>query len=116
MPVLLVDSLDAGASTELAACPPISFQRISDAALTVECKYHNDAKAGLRIHVRASCDGINYDTEDLHTFDIPLMAGQKASKTAELDAKVMFVKAIVENMDGAHGVTDVKVTATLGNP
>ena len=116
MPVLSVDSLDAGASTELAACPPISFQRISDAALTVECNYHTDAKAGLRVHVRASCDGINYDTEDLHTFDIPLVSGQRVSKTAELAAKVMFIKTIVENMDGAHDVTDVKVTATLGNP
>ncbi len=66
------------------------------------------------VHVRASYDGINCDTEDLYTFDIPLAPGQKVSKTVELDAKVMFIKVIVENLDEAQNVTDVKVTATIG--
>jgi len=112
MPVL---SLAAETTSELTVCPPISLERISDAALTVECSYHADAKGGLKAHVLASFDGINYDTEDLYAFDIPFVPGQKVSKTVGLDAKVMFVKVIVENLDEAHDITDVKVTATLGN-
>ena len=115
MPVLSIDSLAAGTASELTACPPISLERISDLALTVACVYHSDAKAGLKAHVRASCDGINYDTEDLYTFDIPLAHGQRVSKTVELDAKIMFIKVIVENLDSSHDITDLKVTATLGH-
>jgi len=115
MPVISLDSLGAGASSEPAACPPIALARVSDAALTVECSYGADAKAGLKAHVIASSDGINYDTEDLYTFDIPAVSGQKVSKTVEMDAKVMFIKVIVENLDEEHDITDVKVTATLGS-
>ena len=115
MPVVSIDSLGAGTCSELAACPPISLTRVSDVALTVECSYHADAKAGLKAHVRASCDGINCDTEDLCVFDVPLAAGQRVSKTVEMDAKVMYIKVILENPDEAQAVIDVKVTATLGS-
>ena len=88
------------------------------------------------MHVKASHDGINYDTEDLfpsssglgekreqfvHSphpirgIDIPFAPGQMVRKTVELNAKVMFVKVILENLDLSHDITDVKVTATLGN-
>ncbi len=115
MPVLSSDSLGAGRSSELAVCPPISLEHISDIALTVECTYHANAKKGLKAHVRASCDGINYDTEDLCAFDIPFALGQKVSKTLSLDAKVMFIKVIMENLDETYDITNVKVTATLGS-
>jgi len=115
MPALSIDSLGAGRSSELTVCPPISLEHISDVALTVECTYHANAKKGLKAHVRASCDGISYDTEDLCVFDIPFAPGQKVSKTVELDAKVMFIKVIVENLDEAYDITNVKVTATLGH-
>jgi len=95
MPVLLIDSLGAGAFSELTVCPPISLERISDVAITVEHTYHADAKGGVRVHVRASYDGINYDTGDIYAFDIPLAPGQNVSKTVGLDAKVMFIKVIV---------------------
>jgi len=115
MPALSIDSLGAGRSSELTSCPPISLEHISDVALTVECTYHANAKKGLKVHVRASCDGINYDTEDLYLFDIPFAPGQKVSKTLNLDAKVMFIKVIVENLDEAYGINNIKVTATLGS-
>lgn len=115
MPVLSSDSLGAGRSSELTSCPPISLEHISDIALTVECTYHANAKKGLKAHVRASCDGINYDTEDLCAFDIPFAPGQEVSKTLSLDAKLMFIKVILENLDEAHDITNVKVMATLGS-
>jgi len=115
MPVLFIDSLAAGTSSELTDCPPISLERISDFSLTAECTYHANTTAGLRMHVKASYDGINYDTEDLYTIDTPFVPGQKVGKTVGLDAKVMFVKVIVENLALSHDVTNVKVTATLGH-
>jgi len=115
MPTLFLDSLAAGTTSALTTCPPISLAHISELALTAECTYHADAKAGLRIHVRASYDGINYDAEDLSTFDIPFAPGQTISKTVELDFNVMFLKVLAENLDNAHEMTNVKVTATLGH-
>ena len=115
MPVLSIDCLAAGAPIDLTACPPISLERTSDLALTVECAYHVDAKGGMKVHVRASCDGMNYDTEDLYAFDIPCVPGGRVSKTVELNSKVMFIKAVVENLDEERNITNVKVTATLGN-
>jgi len=115
MPVLSIDSLAAGRSSELTVCPPISLEHISDVAFTIECIYHANAKKGLKAYIRASYDGIDYDTEDLRAFDVPFAPGQKVSKTVSLDAKVMFIKVIVENLDEAHDITNVKVTATLGS-
>lgn len=115
MPVLSSDSLAAGRSSELAVCPPISLEHISDIAFTIECTYHANAKKGLKAHLRASCDGINYDTEDLCAFDIPFAPGQRISKTVSLDARVMFIKVILENLDEAHDINNIKVTATLGS-
>ena len=115
MPLLALDSLPGGASSDLAACPPVSLARISDLALTAKCSYHSEAKGALRIHLRASHDGLNYDTEDFYGFDVPCVPGQSVSKTACLDAKVMFVKVMVENTDAAHDIDGVQVTATLGS-
>ena len=115
MPVISFDSIAPGTTSELQDCPPISLAHISDLALTAECTYHADAKSGLRIHVRASCDGINCDSEDLSTVDIPLVPGQNVCKTVDLDTNAMFIKVLVENLDNAHEVANVKVTATLGH-
>jgi len=40
--------------------------------------------------------------------------GNTISQTVGLEAKVMFIKVVVENLDKSHDVTDVKVIATLG--
>lgn len=115
MPVLSFDSLGAGKSSKLAACPPISLESISDLALTFECSCNADSQAGLRAHVFASWDGIKYDTEALHTFNIRCVPGERISKTVQLDTKVMFIKAVLENLDKVHDVNNVEVIATLGH-
>ena len=115
MPTLSIDSLDARTTTLLENCPPVSLENISDLSLTVECTYHQQAKSGLRLHIRASCDGIHYDTEDLYTFDNNFKPGATISKTVELSPRVMFIKVIVENLDEIEKITDLKITATLGH-
>ena len=96
------------------ACPPIPLERISDLAITVQCTYPPSARGGLRMHVRASCDGIHCDTEDFHLFDVPCMPDTAVSKTFVVDAKAMFVKVIVENLCEEHEVNQIGVTATPG--
>jgi len=114
MPVLSLETLKPGGSSDIKMCPPICLENISEASLSVRCRYGVSAAAGMRIHVLASYDGINYDTEDLVTIDIPFEKGKTVSKTFGLDAQVMYMKVIAENMDRSFDITDVKVTATIG--
>jgi hypothetical protein len=115
IPVLHNISLDPGQSTRLAECLPIGLEAVSGLALSVECAYDTNAKAGIRLHVRASEDGVHCDTDDLYTFEVPFRAGETVKKTFEMSPKIKFAKVIVENMDDAVQVDSVHVTATVGN-
>jgi len=99
----------------LQQCLPIGLEAASTLAIATECTYDSDAKAGLRLHVRASDDGVHCDTDDLYTFDIPLRAGQTVRKTVVLNAEMKFAKVVVENLDRSNTAKNVTVTATVGN-
>ena len=114
MPVLNIESLEAGKTTSLDDSPPISLGNITRLALTAECIYGKKAKRPIRIHIRASYDGMKYDTADLYTLDNDLRPGQLTRKTFQLDSKVRFIKVLVENTDQSQNVSDVKISATLG--
>ena len=114
-PILMMDSLDAGQSSRLQACLPIGLEAASTLAIATECAYDSDAKAGLRLHVRGSDDGVHCDTVDLHTIDIPLDKGKTVRKTVELSPNVKFARVIVENLDRLHAAKSVNVTVTIGN-
>ena len=114
MPVLNLDSLEAGKTTSLANSPPVGLGSIATAAVTAECTYSDKAAHPVRLHVRSSYDGENYDTADLVCFDNDLKPGKTARKTLELRAKVRFIKVLVENLDESQPVSDVKITASLG--
>jgi len=115
MPVLRLDSLAAGATTQLALCPPVGLENIANLALDVRCVCDAEAEAGVRVHVRASPDGLGYDTEDWATFDIGVGAGQEIGRTVEVSAAPQFIKVMVENLDSDHIVKELVVTATLGS-
>ncbi len=114
-PVLMMDSLDAGQSSRIAACLPIGLEAASSLAVSTECTYDDDAKAGLRVHVRASEDGVHCDTDDLYTFYIPFRAGQTVKKTFVMNAETKFAKVVVENLDRSNAAKSVNVTVTVGN-
>ncbi len=113
MVLLNLNLLEAGKITSLEDSPPISLSSVSEVFLTAECRHTRRAKKPIRIHVRASYNGINYDTSDLFSFDNDFKAGGIARKTLKLDKKVPFIKVLIENPEGAQAVSDVKVTATL---
>ena len=114
MPILNLSSLGAGKTTSLADSPPVSLSHITRLALTARCTYSEKAKSRIRVHVRSSPDGLNYDTTDLSTFDNVFKQGQTVQKTFELDTDVRFIKVLVENLDDSDSVSDVQITATLG--
>ena len=114
-PVLMLDSLGPKQSSRIEACLPIGLEAASTLAISTECKYDSNAKAGLRLHVRGSEDGVNCDTVDLYTLDIPLQAGETVKKTVQLRPGVKFARVIVENLDGSRDVASVNITVTVGN-
>lgn len=110
MPVLSIESLGPG---ETAESPPISLGNITKVALTAECTYDKEAQRSLRLRIRSSYDGINFDTVDLYSFDCDLKKGETTRKTFEPDTKVRFIKIIAENSDNAQPVSNVKIIASL---
>jgi len=114
-PILMMDSLDAGQSSRIAACLPIGLEAASKLAIATECTYASNAKAGLKVHVRGSDDGIHCDTMDMFTFDIDRQPGKTARKTVNLSPNSKFAKVIVENLDKSNAVKSLKVTITVGN-
>ena len=82
--------------------------------MTAACRYDQQAKRGIRLHVRSSPDGLTYDTADLHTFDVSFVPGQTCRQTFRLDPDVRFVKILIENLDSTGSVSDIAITATLG--
>lgn len=113
MPVLNLERLGPNKVTALADSPPIYLGNTTDVTLTAECAYTKKARRSIRVHVRASYDGVNYDTSDLTSFNNDFEPGKTARKTLELDTKVRFIKVLVENIDESEGVSDVRVIATL---
>ncbi|MBA7707961.1 hypothetical protein ES703_116846 [subsurface metagenome] len=114
MPVLNLERLGPNKSTALADSPPICLGNATDVTLTAECAYTKKARRPIRVHIRASYDGVNYDTADLISFYNDFRPGETARRTSELDTKVRFIKVLVENLDESEGVSDVRVIATLG--
>ncbi len=81
-------------------------------ALTVEATYNAGATQGIKIHVRTSPDGTDFDTIDWDSWSPSFTAGATIRQTKHYDVSPYAVKVLVENLDGAQAVTGVKVIAT----
>jgi len=114
VPVLNRPSLAPGRTTALGDSPAVALGHVARAALTVECTFKEEAKRGVRLHVRSSPDGLKYDTTDLYTLEVGPAPGQTCQQTFTLAPNVRFIKALVTNLDSSESVCDLKVTATLG--
>lgn len=107
--------LAAGATTALGDCDAID---LSDGehtlAITVEATYHGAATQGIKIHIRTSYDGTNYDTIDWDSWSPSFTTGATIRQTKHYDISPMYIKVLVENLDPAQAVTDVKIITTVG--
>ena len=114
MPALHLDDLAPGTTTKLGDSRPINLKNIQNLSITIECKYDKNATKPIRVHVRSSYDGVNYDTTDLYTLDNELKPGQLTRKTFQLESKIKFIMVTIENLDQSEHVTDIKIIATVG--
>ncbi len=112
--ILNEDSIDDSTTTALADCEAID---LSDGehtlALTIEATY-GAATQGIKIHVRTSPDGTNWDTIDWDSFAPSFTAGATIRQTKHYDVSPYAIKVLVENLDPAVAVTAVKIIATVG--
>ena len=109
-----IDSVAPGKTTTLEDCPHLPLANISKLAITAEFTYTEKANKPVRIHLRSSFDGFNYDTSDLYTYDCPVQIGKTVRRTYQPDANVKYSKVLVENFDSKQPIKDVSITATLG--
>lgn len=108
-------SIAAATTTGLDDCDPIDLSGGPDTlAITVEATYHALATQGIKIHIRTSYDNVNWDTEDFDSWNANFTAGATIRQTKHYDTSPMYAKVLVENLDPAQTVTDVKIIATRG--
>ncbi len=108
-------SIAAGATTAIGDCDDIDLSGGPPTlALTVEATYHALATLGIRVHVRSSYDGTLWDSEDWDVWDAAFTAGIPIRETRNYDTDPMYLRILIENLDGGQAVTDVKVIATVG--
>jgi len=112
IPVLSVSSVGAGATSDIWDSVELPLHGVNSLNLTAKATFDAAATAGAKVHVYASSDGIDYS--EYTSFDIPLQAGQTVIVHQPLTPAPAFIKVTVENLDGAHSITDVVVEATVG--
>jgi len=59
-------------------------------------------------------EGAGYDTEDWDSFTPAFGAGSSIRQTEHYDVDPVYLKVLVENLDGAKAVTDVKIIMAAG--
>jgi len=114
MPVLTLDRLARDRMTPLEASVPLCLDSVSSVMITVACQYEEKSSMPLTVHVKASYDGLNYDTVDLQTKELPCRPGASVSQTFAVNALAKYLKVQVKNNDQSQSVTQVEVFATLG--
>ena len=108
-------TLAAGATSTLANCNTIDLSHgPATLAITVEATYNGAATQGIRVHVRTSHDGTNYDTEDWDSWNAGFTAGATVRQTKHYDTDPYAVKVLIENLDAAQAVTNLRAIATVG--
>jgi len=59
-------------------------------------------------------EGAGYDTEDWDSFTPAFGAGSSIRQTEHYDVDPVYLKVLVENLDGSEAVTDVKIIMAVG--
>lgn len=113
--VLNEASIAAGDTTDIGDCADIDLSGGPPTlAVTVEATYNAAATLGVRVHVRSSYDGTNWDTEDWDVWDAGFTAGSSIRETRNYDTDPMYLRVLIENLDSGQAVTDAKAIATVG--
>ena len=115
MPLLQLDALAPGATTDPMACPPLALAlgHVERAWLTIEATFAGAATAGLCLHVRSSPDGLLFDTEDSGLRNLPPRPGKTVRRTFPLPVSGRYAKVLIENLSAEAAATRVRLVASL---
>jgi hypothetical protein len=116
MPLVERKTLAAGTTSSIRRdeSPIVALSHVTRASVTIACRYDDHATQGIRLHVRSSPNGTDFDTEDLLTFDPEFAPGRAIRQTFSWTPNVKFIKVLIENSDENYDVSAVKLIATLG--
>lgn len=113
--ILTIANLAAGATSLLAQCTSLDLRSgPASLALTVVATYNAAAVRGLRVHVRTSPDDANFDSEDWDAWDAGFTAGATLRETEVYHTDPMYLRVLVENLDGAQAITGIAVIVSVG--
>ena len=115
MPLINLDKLEPGRTTSLDETAPVNLTHVKRLLLTAKCDYDKDASQPLKIHIKSSTDGLNYDTINLYTLEHDLVKGQTVQKSFEINTNARFIKVQAENPDQSQIVTNLSISAALGS-
>jgi hypothetical protein len=116
-PILTKPSLAASTTTTLTDCTAINLMVAKTGlAIIVACTFDGAATAGIRVHVRSSYDGTNYDTQDFDSWIPNFTAGATIQATKVYNTSVGYLKVLIENMDAAKAVANISVKALIQGP
>ena len=102
-------SVAASATTLLADCDALDLSRDAETlTTTIEATFNALAALGIKVHVRTSTDGVNFDTEDWDSWTPDFAAGATIRQTKSYDAAPYAIKILIENLDAGQAVTGVK--------
>lgn len=107
-------TLAAGTTSALGDCDLIDLEYAKTLSVTAECTYDASATGGMRVHLRSSYDGSNFDTVDWDYWDVDLSAGNTVRKTANENPFPRYLKVLLENLDAGYDITDAKVNIAMG--
>lgn len=109
-------SIGGNSSTALSDCTAVDLSIDTTLALTAVVNFDASATEDVRIHLRSSYDGTNYDDVDVGAnqegyWDVPVNSGNEVQATASEWTDYKYVKVIVENLD-SNATGQVQVYAT----
>lgn len=107
--------IGAAATTVIGDCADIDMSEgAGSLALTIGMTYDVAATQGIRVHFRASYDGVTFDTQDYYTWTPDFLINTAMIQTIGMETDVYILRALVENLDPLVTVTLVTLTSTLG--
>lgn len=116
--ILDIETLNAGATSDLDRCRALTLEDADILTLTVECAYDALATAGIKVHIYSSYDGVVYDTEELVDNqgvplfgNMPFSPGEVTRQTRDVICNTRFIKVVIENEGQNQPVIDLRVTA-----
>jgi len=73
--------------------------------LTVACQYSDESTMAFTIRVKASYDGLDYDTHDLKRVNLICEPGTRVSHSFAVPAQVKYLKVQAKNNDQGQSIS-----------